>query len=347
MAGVAATLAVVACSDATTGLPPPNTNGVVVTGGAGGTDGAGGSGGAEDVPLFEGPALLSETGLYSDIGSGLLADGVIEYDVRYPVWTDGSQKRRFLWLPPGTTIDTSDMDFWVFPVGTIAWQELSANGLRLYTRYSRKLEEGLRGWERVAYVWNDQESDADAAPTGRDNIRGTTYDAVSSTDCELCHAGGRDGINGVAAIQLSTEDAGGSLELFIERGLLSDPPATGFEVPGTGVVKEALGYLHGNCGHCHNDYHHLADMRTMRLRVNVDEFTPEDTRIYQTTFGLVTNHVLDGTRVVVSPGSPENSQLFARMNTRDPFVQMPYLNTEVVDAQAVEVIRAWIAGLEP
>lgn len=354
LACIAATLVAGACSEASTGLSAPPNGGVVLGGGTGGTDGTGGtthgaagSGGTEAPPEFYGPPRLSETGLYSDIASYLLADDIIEYDVRYPVWLDGAEIRRFLWLPAGATIDTTDMDHWVFPVGTIAWQEVSAQGKRLNTRYSRKLETGKEGWERVAYIWNDDESDADAAPGGESNIRGTTYDAVSSLDCELCHSGGLDAIDGIAAIQLSTQEPGGSLDQFIERGLLSNPPATGFEVPGTGVVKEALGYLHGNCGPCHDKHHALADIRTMRLRLRVEDLTPENTRTYQTTFGYNANHFLEGTRIIVKPGSPEESQLFARMNTRDPFVQMPPIGTEVVDVRAVEVIREWVTGLAP
>ena len=37
---------------------------------------------------------------------------------RYPLWSDGAEKQRYLSLPPGTQIDTSNMDDWKFPVGT-------------------------------------------------------------------------------------------------------------------------------------------------------------------------------------------------------------------------------------
>lgn len=302
---------------------------------------------ADDAPTFAGPRWLSETGLYTDITRGVLADGVIAYDVRYPVWTDGSQKRRFLWLPPGTKIDTSDMNDWVFPVGTKAWQELSADGLRLDTRFAEKVADGVLGWQRVAYVWNDHESDAEAALEGQVDIRGTTHDADPPELCITCHRGARDGLNGVAAIQLSTAEPGGSLDELIQLGLFSDPPDRGFEVPGEGVVKEALGYLHGNCGHCHGDGHFLAEIRLMRLQLKVENQTPEDTPTYRTSFGIVTNHVMYGTTVVISPGAPEESQLYVRMRTDDLFFRMPFSGTEVVDDDSVDLIREWIVRLEP
>src|SRR5690554_4584581 len=66
------------------------------------------------------PATLRGTGLYAD--EDTLADGVIAFEVAWPLWSDGSTKERFLWLPEGTAIDASDPDRWAFPVGTKAWK---------------------------------------------------------------------------------------------------------------------------------------------------------------------------------------------------------------------------------
>src|SRR5262245_20803994 len=71
------------------------------------------------------PQALSETGLYRDIATRGLAAGVISYDVRYELWSDGAEKQRYLYLPPGTQIDSSDMDGWRFPIGTKVWKTFS------------------------------------------------------------------------------------------------------------------------------------------------------------------------------------------------------------------------------
>ena len=68
-----------------------------------------------------GPALLSETGLYSDFASRTVASGLFAFSPRFEFWADGAQKSRWLSLPPGTKIDTSRVDHWVFPVGTKAF----------------------------------------------------------------------------------------------------------------------------------------------------------------------------------------------------------------------------------
>jgi hypothetical protein len=48
---------------------------------------------------------------------------------------------------------------------------------------------------------------------------------------------------------------------------------------------------------------------------------------------------------IVSPGNPDGSILLKRMSTRERG-KMPQLATNVVDQQAVELIREWIASLK-
>src|SRR5687767_10734632 len=80
------------------------------------------------------PETLADTGLYSDFESEVLAPGVVEYAVSWELWADGATKRRFVLLPEGETIDSSDMDFWTMPVGTRIWKEFSVDGTRVETR---------------------------------------------------------------------------------------------------------------------------------------------------------------------------------------------------------------------
>jgi hypothetical protein len=72
------------------------------------------------------PATLSCTGLYADIATKTLAQGVRSYQPAVPLWSDGAQKARWIELPPGTQIDASDPSEWTFPVGTKVWKEFSS-----------------------------------------------------------------------------------------------------------------------------------------------------------------------------------------------------------------------------
>lgn len=302
--------------------------------------------GDPDAPAFSGPETLSETGLYSDIETRTLAPDVIEFDVRFPLWSDGADKQRYLYLPPGTTIDTSWMDVWKFPVGTKAWKEFSVGGKTLETRLLEKTFDGPDGWLMVSYLWNAAGTDATAVPLGAADVLGTSHDVPSQAQCTQCHNGVGDVLAGVGAIQLSTETGSGLLSQLVQQGKLSHPPAAEFPVPGDGVVEATLGYLHGNCGNCHNDQHFLASKRPLRLKLTVDAVTPEQTPLYQTAIGGKTNHIVDGTTIVIVPGKPLESQLWVRMNRRDEMA-MPPVGSEIVDDAAVALVSDWIVGLVP
>ena len=84
--------------------------------------------GSDDAGSDGGPATCEgPPGLY--VGGGdctELAEGVRPFHPRYPLWSDDADKERFIYLPPGTQIDTTLPDRWEFPMGT-----------RLYKPFSR------------------------------------------------------------------------------------------------------------------------------------------------------------------------------------------------------------------
>lgn len=304
---------------------------------------------ASDASSFDGPSRLSLTGLYADVATGALAAGVRPYVVRYPLWSDGADKQRWLFVPAGATIDTSDLDQWRFPVGTKAWKEFRVGGRRVETRFLWKNRdgEGSDAWLLVSYLWRDDGSDADAVPSGVVGlgVGATSYDVPDRDACVQCHGGIRDVLIGVSAFQLSAPDGHGDLSKLAADGLLSHPPTSEPRVPGTGVVQDALGYLHGNCGQCHNDTSMLASLRALRLRLRVADTTPESTPTYTTAIDAPMAHTWPGgPTVAIAPGNPAGSQLLFRMQTTTAY-RMPPLATKVADTKAVETIRTWIASL--
>lgn len=82
----------------------------------------------------EAARALSETGLYSDIATRALSSNILSYRVRYQLWADGAEKDRYLFLPDGAQIDTSDPDGWRFPIGTKAWKSFNVGGRVIETR---------------------------------------------------------------------------------------------------------------------------------------------------------------------------------------------------------------------
>src|ERR1700722_5624864 len=127
------------------------------------------------------PTDLGCTGLYSDWATKTVASNVNEFAPGYTLWSDGAQKTRWIYLPPGQTIDTSNMDEWVFPVGTKLWKEFklpvgdSATPIRLETRLLWK--RGNNDWYRTTYRWSDDgQTSATELTTGELDANGDGYE---------------------------------------------------------------------------------------------------------------------------------------------------------------------------
>ena len=65
----------------------------------------------------EPPRLLRDTGLYAPGSTTEVRATNLPFTPQYPLWSDGTSKRRWLYLPPGTFIDASRPDSWDFPRG--------------------------------------------------------------------------------------------------------------------------------------------------------------------------------------------------------------------------------------
>ncbi len=313
--------------------------------------------------------LLSETGLYEDVASETLAPRVKEFKPQFGLWTDGAEKRRWIYLPEGTTIDTTYTDEWQFPVGTKLWKEFARDGKRIETRLIEKLpperaSEGFQGWFYMTYVWNDDLTDAVATEDGVENAKGTDHDVPSVELCGDCHDMRREKPLGFSALQLSHEDSPTTVDTLFADGWITKKPDVPLVVPGTEDQRKMLGYLHANCGHCHREGAPTNNrVATLKLWMESNSLASfEESNAYVSLVGQYSQSA-HGSRLEyrVVPGDPDNSELMRRLLFReqgdiggepivdengDPIeVPMPPLGTEVVDDPEVERIRAWIAAL--
>ncbi|HEY6879525.1 MAG TPA: hypothetical protein VI299_15970 [Polyangiales bacterium] len=277
------------------------------------------------------PRKLSETELFIDIGSDVLAPGVIAYRPAYELWSDGAAKRRWIALPMGTRIDSSDMNAWRFPTGTKLWKEFTRDGVRVETRILAKLGPLDDDWVAASYVWQGDQRDAVLSAEPVLDVLGTPHDVPAAGQCMGCHGGRKNRVLGFSAVQL----AGGELDL---APMLSTPPPT-YQIPGNDVQRAALGYLYANCAHCHNTTRPKQTgarcydpRRTVDFSLDVEQTTLASTGIYRT-----------GIDDAFVPGRPGESELVKKMAKRQRLGQMPPLASEQVDAAALELVKAWIA----
>src|SRR5205823_4887334 len=180
------------------------------------------------------------------------------------------------------------MDYWVFPQGTKIWKEFTRDGVRIETRFIWKVGPGntFLDWYYMPYQWNATNDDTMAVPQGVMDANGTMHDIPSRQDCRTCHENlDPTRILGFGALQLDKQAATGELALddVIAMGWLTAPPAgttPRYPLPSsTGKEPAALGYMHANCGHCHNPTSHVFkdNMVTMVLRETVGTLGSVDT----------------------------------------------------------------------
>jgi hypothetical protein len=293
--------------------------------------------------------LLSETGLYADPSSHSPAAEVRPFEPAYALWSDAADKSRWIALPPGSAIDSSDMDRWLMPIGTRVWKEFSLDGERLETRLIERYGAGRDDFWMGAFVWNAEETDAELVELGQSDVRGTAHDAPAQDDCGSCHDGEPGRVLGFSALQLShpaRDEAEWTLTSLADEARLSLAPEPAYTPPGDAVTARALGYLHANCGHCHNSRGTSWPDTQMLLRLNVGETLPEETGLYRSIVGEALDYYRDTTLTTrVVAGAPEQSAVIERMNVRAPMQQMPPLATEAVDATGVERVSEWIRSL--
>lgn len=313
----------------------------------------------EDAPIDAPatPTRLFDTGLCVDTACAQITAGVLEYTPQYQLYADGSTKRRWIYLPPGTTIDTTDMNHWKFPVGTKLWKEFTRDTTRVETRYITKLladDDAPGAWFYVSFQWNSTNDDTTMASPqmGVMNANGTDHDIPTRSNCRRCHEGVPGRVLGFQAMSLDyAAPSGLDLAGLVTMGALSAPPAAPatpgdpyFPVPGTDVDRTAFGYLHANCGGCHNPRSSIFGTTPLELRLDVTKLA-DVTMIPARATTVNVNGTVGGAPLlgpIVAPGDPASSVMIIRTNAPDFPVKMPEIGTETVDPVGQAALTAWI-----
>jgi hypothetical protein len=312
------------------------------------------------------PQKLSETGLYAAGRPGEIDAANRPFSPQYPLWSDGATKTRWVYLPPGQTIDATNVDEWRFPVGIRFWKEFAFNNRKVETRMLWKASPTR--WVFATYKWNEAQTDAILVPeSGEPDVAeiapGKRHSLPGVNDCAACHGTQRPGPLGFNALQLSPDRDPNAihgeplrpdmltLKTLLDANMLAGmspalaaaPPRIATTNPRTRTV---LGYLAANCGTCHNGRGEIAALAPV---IGLSELLADGDAVARRFAGAKTRWQVPGVAedesVAIDPGSPDRSAMLVRMRSRRPSSQMPPLGTVVRDQAAVDAVAGWIPEL--
>lgn len=301
------------------------------------------------------PTTLSTTGLFSDVASLTPAPGLIEYDVRTPLWSDDAAKKRWIALPDDETIQFSNREPWSFPTGTalVKHFELAQNGQsarRLETRVFLRQNDQ---WIGFTYRWNQAGTDANLLIDGlREEISlaggGTqTWLYPSPSDCLDCHSAAAGRVLGVQTKQLNSAFdysavSDNQLHAWNCIGLFDSDIGvpSGFETfaalddTSQSLASRARSYLHVNCSVCHQPGGTGTTEMNLRSDVLLGDMKIVSDPPIRGDLGLPAP-------LLVDPGNHTNSILSLRAESRNEAVRMAR-GTLLPDAIATSVLADWI-----
>ncbi len=225
-------------------------------------------------------------------------------------------------------------------------------------------EYGDQVWYGYTYVWNDEQSDAElleskgadrtltikdsAAPGGQ---RQQVWHFPSRAECTLCHTMSAKYVLGVNTLQMNRDHNYGGvvanqLATLNHLGVFAKPVTekpekleqlADYHDEKASLDERARAYLHANCSHCHRKWGGgnaefqllaplpLAETGTLGVKPGHGNFDLNDPKL-------------------IVPGDPARSMVLHRLQKLGQG-RMPHVASNVVDREAVELIRNWISGL--
>ncbi len=316
------------------------------------------------------PRKLSESGLFESVSGNRMKAGAIPYSVNAALWSDGAYKERWMVLPgESPKIDFTKSRGWGFPDRTVLVKsfalEMEAGNSKsrkwIETRFLTK-QDGE--WYGYSYLWNDEQTDATLVDRGgldkeysirsAAETRTQKWHYPSRAECMVCHSRAANFVLGLSELQMNRDhDYGGIVDNQIRElkhlgvlkmsaedektPALADSQSNKLVDPydrTQDIDKRARSWIHANCSQCHVE----AGGGNARMEL---EFTTarEGMRVFDVkplhhTFGLPDARL-------IAPGHPERSVLLHRISNRGDG-HMPPLATNVVDREAVELVREWI-----
>ncbi len=298
------------------------------------------------------PGLLSQTGLFTNLATLSPAQGMMEYEVNSPLWSDNAIKRRWMGIPTNQRIQFSVNGPWGLPAQSVLVKHFE---LTLANGQTRRLETRVlilmkQGWTGFTYRWNAQQTDATLTlnqATENFQVINSQNQTVTQTwtypgtsACMRCHTQVSGFVLGLSTAQSNRKN---QLQKWNQLGLFQNDigPANAFSALAAlddnsrTITDRARSYLHSNCANCHQPNGPTAvdmDLRFGAANMNVLNVPPTTGDL-----GLVNP-------ARVRSGSRTSSVIYERLQRLDGS-RMPPLGSAVIDVNGLSVIGQWIDGI--
>lgn len=232
------------------------------------------------------------------------------FSPRFPLWTDGLDKHRTISRPhPHAAPDEP---------GTIFTKTFSDGERPLETRVLVRREDG---WELAAYLWERDGDDAvlldGQQPTP---VPDSSHVVPSQRQCRTCHESAPSHILGYNDVQLGHAP-------LIPGVADNDLPA---------AKRDAIGWVLGNCTHCHNGGDGPASVFDLRPAV-----------FEAATLCVETTSSMSAPGLRIAPGDPDESVLYRAVSRDDGTAAMPPLGVHDPDPDGLAALHAYITSLTP
>lgn len=313
--------------------------------------------------------LLSEYGFFDgELAHLNPGEGVLPYDLNTPLFSDYSQKARFVWMPDGTSASYTEDHVLDFPIGAVLIKNFFYNHDDRDPSLGRKIVETRllinRGeeWDAYGYIWDEDQKDASYTIVGdiKDiswvdidgKDRQVNYIIPNKNQCKSCHAykeklmpigpKARNLNKSFAYHDLSANQLDRWQEVGYLTGDLPDhkPAVAQWDNSEEDLHKRAMAYLDINCGHCHNPN---GAGHTSGLTLLAESEPGLKLGIYKPS--VAAGAGTGGFTYGIDPGSPESSIMIYRMATDNPGAMMPEVGRQLVHAEGVALISEWIDQL--
>lgn len=306
-----------------------------------------------DAAVREGlPRTLAEFGFFTDAPAQQPAERVTPYRLNTPLYSDGAEKLRFVYLPEGARLTADGEGLLQIPVGAALIKTFAfGEGAQRRLIETRVLLHRADGWLALPYLWNEEQTEARLAVAGaRVDVvtpRGEaiSYRVPNKNQCKECH-----GLEG-AVIPIGPKARNLSHEWLADmvgKGLLDRVPEGADTLPlwearaDASAEAAARAYLDVNCAHCHRP---SATASNSGLDLRWEQDDPGAIGVMKRP--VAAGRGSGGLLFDIVPGKPAESIMVHRMASAEPGVAMPELGKATVDPEGVEAVERWIAELAP